>query len=191
MVNVLTDDFPESICIGNKKYAINYDYRDCLLIMMAFEDCELTIIEKQVILLNNLFVESVLDTDVAEALEKGIEFLNCGEKSENKNGIRLYSFSHDAKFILAAFQQTHGIDLRKTTMHWWQFIALFMDLGKDTTFSSLVALRQRIKTGNATKEDRAIAAELGDILSVPDSDNGTIEEMESEREFMRAVEGQQ
>lgn len=63
-------------------------------------------------------------------------------------------------------------------------MALFMDLGADTAFCSLVGLRRRVKTGKATKEEKAAAREMGNAFVVPEVDTRTIEERIAERAFM-------
>lgn len=154
---------------------------------MAFEDNELTPQEKQIILLSNIY--QICPNNTEYALLKANEFLNGGksDEEENETGLRLYSFSKDANFIYAAFKQTHGVDLNKDNLHWWIFLALFMDLGADTTFCNLVSLRKRIKTGKASKDERAAAREMGELFDVPDIDTRTLEEKEAEARFMSLV----
>jgi len=184
-MNILIDRLPDTLEISGREYAINADFRTCLKIILAFEDAELASIEKQTIMLTNLYKEP--PENVAEAIDKGIWFLNGGEESGRGDGPRLYSFEKDANFIMAAFRQTHGIDLETANMHWWKFMAYFMDLGGETTFSNLIGLRKRIKTGKATKEERQIAAEMGEIIKLPETDSRTLEERESEARFMEKV----
>lgn len=185
-MNILTDELPTSLLIGDTEYQIDSDFRACLRIILAFEDDELTSHEKQIILLSILY--SKLPNDTQQALEKANWFLNGGTVSEEESDSpRVYSFAKDANFIFAAFRQTHGIDLQATDLHWWKFLAFFMDLGQDTTFCQLISLRKRIKTGKATKEEKEAAREMGDMLNVPDVDRRTLEEKELEREFFRKV----
>jgi hypothetical protein len=186
-MNILVDQLPTAIEVDGSEYPINYDFRTCLRILMAFEDQTLAQIEKQAILLKNLYVEQ--PKNITEAIQKEIKFIDGGEdrKDEVKNSPRIYSFQNDAQFIVAAFQQTHGIDLETAEMHWWKFMALFMDLGGETTFSNLVSLRKRVKTGKATKEERAAARELGEIFDLTEIDNRTLEEREAEDEFMKLL----
>jgi hypothetical protein len=156
-------------------------------VILAFEDAELTAQEKQAVLLS-LYKEPV--GDVRQALLMAVKYLNGGkEAQEGDNSLpyRLYSFAQDAQYIFAAFRQTHGVDLQKAELHWWEFIALFMDLGADTTFCNLVNLRKRIKTGKATKEERKAASEMGEIFEIPEPDDRTAEEKEREAEFMRLI----
>lgn len=191
-MNILVEELPETIAINGRDVPIHTDFRDCLLIILAFEDNELTPIEKQLILLENLYQEKPAEEDLQEAVEKGCRFLDGGG-SEEENGSgsspRLYSFSKDAGLIFSAFHQTHGIDLQAVeTLHWWKFLALFMDLGSETNFCSLVALRKRVKTGKATKEERRAARELGNLFEVPELDTRTLEEKQADREFLRLVD---
>lgn len=140
-------------------------------------------------MLNELYQEQPANTQ--QALERANVFLNGGDStnatSDNSGAPRLYSFSKDANFIFAAFRQTHGIDLQKAELHWWEFLALFMDLGSETTFSSLIGLRKRVKTGTATKEERQAAREMGEMFDIPEPDMRSLEEKEREAEFMRLV----
>lgn len=184
-MNILVDQMPTAIEIDGREYEINSDFRSCLRIILAFEDPGLATIEKQIILLDKLYKEHPENT--RKAFEKGIRFLNGGEESQEKESMRLYSFEKDSKFIMSAFQQTHGIDLETVEMHWWKFLALFMDTGSETTFSGIVSLRKRLNTGTATKEEKAVAIEMNDVLELPELDNRTLDERESENEFLKQV----
>lgn len=191
MPNILTDELPEWVEIDGIEYPINADFRACLRVILAFEDSELTGVEKQAILLTNLYPEQ--PHDPGKAIELGVKFLNGGEEaeSEGQSGPRVYSFAKDANYIFAAFQQTHNVDLETAEMHWWKFLALFMDLGSETTFCQLVGLRKRVKTGRASKEERRAAREMGEVFEVPELDARTPEERNQEAEFLRLVqEGQ-
>jgi len=186
-MNILTDELPTAVEIDGKEYEINTDFRSCLRTILAFEDDTLTAREKESIMLNNLF--SKVPENIFVACEKAIRFLDGGEvpEGESLDVPRLYSFSKDAQYIFAAFRQTHGIDLEAVEIHWWKFLALFMDLGSETAFSSLVGLRRRVKTGKATKEERQIAREMGEAFDIPDFDTRTFEEREQEELFLALV----
>jgi hypothetical protein len=159
---------------------------------MAFEDPELTEDEKQAIMIGVLY--PVIPNNIESTIAQARKFLNCGELDSQDDEIpmRLYSFTKDASLIFSAFRQTHGIDLETEQMHWWKFIALFMDLGVDTAFCNLINLRKRLKTGRASKEEIEMAQEISDVVDIPESDPRTLKEREREDEFMRLVRiGQQ
>jgi hypothetical protein len=186
-VNLLIDDLPTAVEIDGHEYLVNSDFRTCLRVILAFEDFTLTGYEKQIIMLSNLYPQPI--DNVPVAIKQALKFMNGGQdgKEEAGSAPRLYSFAKDASLIFAAFRQTHGIDLETAEMHWWKFLALFMDLGPDTTFCNLVNLRKRIKSGDATKEEQKAASEIGDMLEIPEADNRTLEEQSQDDEFFRLV----
>ena len=199
MPNILTEQLPSAVEIDGQEFAIVTDFRACLRVILAFEDPELTAFEKQAVLLENLYIER--PANWTKACELGVRFLNGGEPThdpflkEGESMPRLFSFSQDANFIFAAFRQTHGIDLETAELHWWKFMALFMDLGSETTFCNLVSLRKRVMTGKASKEEVKAYREMHGIADLPTVDTRTVEEREQEAEFMRlvnaAMEGRQ
>lgn len=188
-MNLLVDTLPEAVAVGGVIYPIRCDHRTCLRIILAFEDPDLTAAEKRALLLYNLYPE--IPENVQEAYEVGVRFLDGGKTpeadGEARNRPRVVSFSKDANLIYAAFRQTHGIDLSTANLHWWEFLALFMDLGSETTFCQLVSLRHRVKTGKATKEELKAYRENKDIIDVPELDTRTLEDREKEAEFFRLV----
>ncbi len=190
-MNILVDSLPDSIRINGIDYPVDTDFRTGIEIITAFEDPDLSDIEKSLVLIGRLYKET--PQDLQQAVTKGVKFLDGGEEPtdspSNHQGMRLYSFTKDARIIYAAFRQTHGIDLQKERMHWWQFLALFMDLGSDTTFSNLVNLRRKVKTGKASKEERQAAREMGDMFTIPDADTRTLEEKIAADKFMRLLKG--
>jgi hypothetical protein len=187
-MNLLVDTLPSSVTIGGVEYPINADFKTCLRVILAFEDDTLTNAEKQMVLLANLY--PTVPDDMRGAIEQANIFLNGGkENAGNETGPRLYSFSKDANYIFAAFKQTHGINLQEARLHWFEFLALFLDLGQDTTFCQLVSLRSRVKNGRASKEERQAAREMGDMFSVPETDDRTLEEREAEVRFMELIQG--
>lgn len=185
-MNILTDRLPTSLTVNGQSYKINADYRTALKIIMAFEDGDLAGVEKSILFYDNLYIDK--PPDVLEALKQGSWFLNGGKEDDtDASGLRVFSWEKDANLIYAAFQQTHGIDLQSVDLHWWKFLALFMDLGGETAFCGLVGLRSRVKTGKASKEEKQTAREMGDLFLVPDIDDRTVEEREAEREFLAMI----
>lgn len=171
-MNILLDDLPEAIEVNGAEYAVNSDFRTGLACILDMESSELTDEEKCILLLKRIYGETIPD-DVEVALKLAVKFLDGGkEPPEEENPFadnkRLYSFEKDSALIYAAFQQTHGIDLQKVDLHWWQFLALFQDLGADTAFCNMINLRRRVNSGEATKEERQYALKLGDAFEVID-----------------------
>jgi hypothetical protein len=162
----LIEQFPDAIEIDGEVYAVNTDFRIGLQIMADFENPEFDQDEKAYLMLNRLYCDLPEDRGVEfrqEALAKATKFLNAGNEigQETEGKPRLYSFDKDAQLIYSAFSQTHGVDLQTADMHWWRFIALFMDLGADTAFNSMVNLRKRYHEGKLNDEEKKLVARLG------------------------------
>ena len=185
-MNILLDELPRTIEIDGVDHLIRCDYRTCIRIIMAFNNNEFTMQEKQFIMLSLLYHD--IPENIQLAADNAIWFLDGGtDREEDEVGEQqkpLYSFSNDASYIYSAFRQTHGIDLQNTDLHWWKFIALFMDLGSDTTFTNIVGLRKRYRDGTATKEEKKIINEMGDVFDVPEFDNRTLDEKVEEYEAL-------
>lgn len=171
-MNILLDDLPEAIEVNGVEYAVNFDFRTGLACILDMESSELTDEEKCILLLRRIYGD-VIPEDGETAIKLAVKFLDGGkEPPEEENPFadnkRLYSFEKDSALIYAAFQQTHGINLQKVDLHWWQFLALFQDLGADTAFCNMINLRRRVNSGEATKEERQYALKLGDAFEVVD-----------------------
>jgi hypothetical protein len=188
-MNLLLGQLPKTVEINGHEWLINHDFRACLQTILAFEDPDLTPEEKNVVLLNNLYPE--IPPDQGKALKAALDFLNGGEETqEETEGPRLYSFAKDANYIYAAFRQTHGIDLSTVQMHWWVFLALFMDLGSETVFCNLISMRKRYRDGKLTKEERREYNQHPELYDLPEIDTRTLEEKIAHDNFMRlAKEG--
>ena len=191
-MNTLIDKFPTKALIDGKVYELNTDFRNCLKIILAFEDDELLDFEKAEIMLKNLYGENIAkNTD--KAIRKTIYFLDCGEEDEEKkvgtsNSTRLYSFTKDAKYIYSAIKQTHGIDLESIEyLHWWKFVYLFLDLNPECFFCKIIDLRNKKKKGKLSKEERRLYIQLYDILELNDKPKFTEEEQKEIDEFMELL----
>ena len=159
--------FPTKIKVDDTVYEINSDFRNCLKIVMAYEDDELTQEEKNFILLKRLYLQMPKNRE--KAIEKGILFLDCGKeyKSAEENPRRVYSFKKDYSYIYSAMRQTHDVDLESIDyLHWWKFVFLFMDVDKDCTFSYLVSLRDKKNKGKLDKEEKKVWGNLREILDL-------------------------
>lgn len=182
-MNVLLDTFPTKIEINNRIYKVDSDFRNCLKIILAFEDPELTLMEKTYIMCNLLYDDEIPEEDQEEACKQAIKFLDCGEEhkedmSMKEEGTRLYSFKKDAKYIYNAIKLTHKIDLESIEyMHWWKFVYMFLDLDKDCFFNQIIYLRRQMSKGKLTKEEKRIWVEMRPILDL------NYEEEREESEF--------
>lgn len=162
--NYLMLDPPTEIVVNGVEYPVNADFRNCMNIIAAFEDEELTEGEKVYILLDGLLGE--VPSDTGAAIQAAIDFLDCGDSLKDSPSGRMYSLDQDSKFIRSAIEKTHKIRLRDMDLHWWEFCYMFLDLDEDSFFSKLLGIRYRKKRGKLTKEDRQFIQENADIVEI-------------------------
>lgn len=182
-MNPLFAPLPRSVLVHGEEYALRWDAQTALRILAAFEDDALADAEKQGVMLRLLY--PVQPPDAAEAARLAVRFLNCGGAPAREDGPRLYSFSHDAALIYAALRRSHGLDPAQP-MHWYQFAALFFDIGADTLFARVVYLRRQQALGRLTADERRTLAALGETAALPQSE--TPEERQAGARF-RALLG--
>ena len=187
-MRILTEGLPTKIMVGQEVCRIRYDYKTCLKIIMAFEDRELTGAEKAAVLLDLLYIDR--PNDLQAALEKGVRFLDCGEKREDgKVGgeeRRIYSFWYDEKYIFAGVNKVlNGRLSLGTPVHWWEFVLAFLDLPEDCMMSRIIYYRSRYAKGKLTKEEREVWAKNKEIFELPVK--MTDQEEDALAEFMKRL----
>lgn len=155
-MNPLIDKFPTKIKVGNEILDVNSDFRNCLIIILAFEDEELTTYDKYEIMLARLFGKpiSYFKNNLEEAINQAIKFLDCNEKYEVTKK-RTYSFKKDSKYIYSAINLTQKIDLNTIEyLHWWKFCIFFLDMDPNSTMSNIIYYRNKKNEGKLTPDER-------------------------------------
>lgn len=153
MYNMLTEKLPTKY----KGYHINTDFKNGIKISLALDDWQLGDEERVLTALSLLYGEGI-PYDMNIALDGLRWFLTCGKEaykasysdiddvdnakeSVNVKGDDIsFDFEVDASNIYAAFLKNYNIDLTKTDMHWFQFIALFSNL-KNTSLNDMMYYR--------------------------------------------------
>ena len=153
MYNMLTEKLPNKY----KGYLINTDFRVGIKISLALDDWQLGDEERVLTALSLLYGEGIPD-DMNIALDGLRWFLTCGKEADKasysdiddvdnaKESVNVkgddisFDFEVDASNIYAAFLKNYNIDLTKTDMHWFQFIALFSNL-KNTSLNDMMYYR--------------------------------------------------
>ncbi len=144
---------PRQLIVDGKPYDIRTDYRNCLLILEAFNDPDNSIHEAYDIMLRILYKEAPENVD--EAIEKAIWFLNCGDSlnDDNQSKKPVYDWQKDEQMIFAEINKVAGREVRaEKYMHFWSFIGLFQGIGEGF-FSTVVNIRNKLNTGQ--KLDKA------------------------------------
>ena len=182
-MNILIEQLPTAIEIDGREYEVNADFRNCLKIILAFEDNELTLTEKKAVMLELLYKE--MPENITEAVRLGIKFLDCGEVQKKEpspeDTRRVFSFKKDAQYIYTAIKQSHDIDLEDIPyLHYWKFCYMFQDIKEDCFFSNILYYRNQRNKGKLTKEEREYCAKIHDILDLPQNEDAEATKAKSE-----------
>ncbi len=179
-MNLLIDGLPDTVEIAGQKVTINTDFRTGILFEEMMLDPSLNDEEKIQTALNLYFPDYYFAPDAyTEAISSILWFYRCGSDEVSKNietggncaEEQPYSYEYDADYIYAAFLGSFGIDLTRTSLHWWQFRALFRSLPEDTQFMKIVGYRSiDSKTlSKMTKDQKQYYKKMKELHALPQS----------------------
>lgn len=185
MYNFLLDSLPEDY----EGYLLRTDYRVGIQISQVLEDEEFAPQERLAVAFSLLYGNGIPPEETAY---QGLKwFLNGGNlpeeeegqgySGEEDSGIRFFSFDYDAARLYSGFRRAYGIDLDKTPMHWFRFLALLGDLG-ECAFTQVVHYRTA-DVSKMDKETRRTYLMMRRKYGLPQP------ESEESREFMEKVRG--
>ena len=163
-------DLPKSVEIDGQEWEINSDYRAVLDICIALSDPELNETERAIVVLT-IFYPDFEDMDVAdyeEALEKEMEFVNCGKKASGKgsSGPKLIDWEQDFNLMIGPINAVAGMEIRALDyLHWWTFISYYNEIDGDSTFAQVVQIRSKLSRGGLKeKSDKEFYSRNRDII---------------------------
>lgn len=144
-------ELPTSLEVCGVSYAIRPDFRAALDICAALEDPELDLQDKALVSLAILYpgFDDMPPDHYGEALKQCFWFINGGSEETGEKGPQLVSWTQDIQYIIAPINRVLGQEARaiaydKETntggLHWWTFIAAYMEIG-DCTFAQIVRIR--------------------------------------------------
>jgi len=153
-VNILIDELPTSVTVGDDSYPVYFGFRTFVLIEICIFDNSVSDNERVNEALE-LFYPAV-PPDRSAAFDRLMWFYRGGKdpKKQKSTGSgkarRCYCFEQDAAYIYAAFRSQYGIDLQdinSTDLHWWKFKAMFESIGEDLRISKIMSYRVTDTTG--------------------------------------------
>lgn len=135
---------PKQIELNGKFYNIRSDYRDCLKILVALQDENLTEYDKVQVILRVMYVDEIPQELQQQAIEKAVDFLNYGKSiSKPKNDKVLYDWEQDEQIIFSAINKVAGKEIRLVEyLHFWTFVGYFNEI-QEGTFSTIVSIRNK------------------------------------------------
>ncbi len=175
-MSILTEALPEAIEICGKHYKIQTDFRVWLMVDEIMRDRKISWEERIVRIIRLCLPPGdcpVLPPSLDTVTKRIAEFYSCGKKgTQKRKGTQktpIFSYSEDAEYIYASFYQQYGIDLTKTTLHWWQFCALFSGLSRDTQIMQIIGYRSVNPAEIGDKGRRSFYRKMKDIYRLADS----------------------
>ena len=180
-------DLPKSLDVCGTSYAIRWDYRAALDVCAAFSDTELSPEERALAALIIFYpdFEQMPPEHYQEALQRALWFFNGGqeESPQAKKKPVLMSWEQDWPLIVGPVSRVVGRDIRGMELHWWSFLAAYMEIG-DCLFAQVVGIRSKKKKGTKLdKTDRAFYRENQEIIDLK------TRYTEEEEAFLRAWSG--
>ena len=144
-------DLPTRLKIGDEEYDIRSDYRDILNVLIAFDDPDLTAVEKQYVCLTNIYPDfDKMPSDLyEEAYKQAVWFIDLGREKSAKAGAdrRLVDWEQDASLIFSAVNKVAGREIRADRyLHWWTFMGYFLEM-KDSVYAVILGIRGKRSKG--------------------------------------------
>ena len=175
MADLLLDALPETVWEGRK---INADFRPMVWLASQYlrGAAEKDPLGFTLGAFQRFYGEEIPAPQSTDAFQSMLRFYVGGEAAtpEARHSISSSAGSHeiafdyasDAPYIVAAFQQTYGIDLTTSTMHWWRFRALFLSLPEDTLMHKIMHWRTADLT-EMSLEERRFYEERRELCALP------------------------
>ena len=149
-------ELPNSVLVGGVPVAVRSDFRVILDIMEALNDPDLDDADRSAAVIQMFYPNWRKLRNYQEALEKMFWFIDGGQAREKKKSPRLVDWEQDFDRIIAPVNRVLGMEARavpydpkKNTggLHWWTFLAAYMEIGNDCLFSQIVSIRDKMKRG--------------------------------------------
>lgn len=178
---------PKSLEVGGNEYSIRSDFRDVLRIYAAFDDDELSMHEKALICMVNIYpdYECIPDEYLQEACEKAYWFVGGGDIPQSEpEKIKTLDWKQDEGILFPAINKAAGFVVRSCEyLHWWEFLGFFGEIGEGL-FSSVMNIRQKMAQGKPLeKHEKEFYKRNKNIINIK-----TPEDIEAEEELNKVLE---
>ena len=191
-MNILFEQFPDTVEVDGKEYAVVTDFREWIKLHEFFEhtrkftrkDLDM-ILEwyegdrpQNEVLAVRALQDFMLAKELTREMEDGEEEEGV-ETPEKRLEKPSYSFSQDAIYIYAAFRAVYGIDLTDVPyMHWWQFQALFNGLPQNTEIKERMYYRSVDLNTIESKEDRKRIKKIKKLIEIKEPQKRIVDDYE-------------
>ena len=179
---------PESVTVSGREYAIRSDFRTVIEILVALADPELDQQGKAEVVLKCFYpdYEEIRKEDAEAALKAAAVFIDGGEElPESARRHRLMDWEHDFDHIIAPVNRVLGYEARAVPyreeydeetgawhseggLHWWTFLAAYMEIGGECAMAQIVSLRDKLARGKKLeKHEREWYNRNRELVDIP------------------------
>lgn len=194
-MNLLLDELPSKVKIGDIEIPINTDFRISINFGILIDKYNLDDEEEKVKFYNESLklyypmwnvdfnnatndlkeIVNYCAKHVNEAIDKLLWFYRCGNEIKETTGEgngkkQVYSYEYDSDKIVAAFQDQYYKDLTEIKMHWWVFKAYFDSLKEDNEICKIISIRARNLNDIKDKDTKEHYRKLQKLLAIPQSE---------------------
>lgn len=177
---------PKTVLIDGEQKAIRYDFRVILEIIAMLSDAGLTGADKTEALLDMFYIEPDEIRDVKAAVEACFAFIDNTQRKKKKEP-RLTDWEQDFDYIIAPVNRVLGFEARAVEydpetntggVHWWTFLAAYMEIGGDCLYSQIVSIRDKqARKKKLEKYERDWLRRNGDLVQLKSKYSDADEEL--------------
>ncbi len=177
MINILYENFPDSIIVGNKVYKIVTDFREWLKFADMVSDDSIPA-EWKIGFMANWIISppDIITAEIVDALRQfytaaDIEYIRCPESEEDTEQIErppVFDWRIDARYVLGDFRRFYSIDLLRTEyLHWWEFRSLFSALPDESQCKTIIGYRSVNLSEIKNESERTRIRKIQQKLALP------------------------
>ena len=172
----MTFDLPKTVEIDGKTYDIRYDFRVILEILVMLNDPDLSNEDKAEALIDMFYCQPESVPNAKAAVDACFSFIDTESHRPQKKSPRLTDWKQDYEYIIAPVNRVLGYEARAVRydvdtntggVHWWTFLAAYMEIGSDCLFSQIVSIRDKQARGKKLeKHEREWLKRNGDLVKI-------------------------
>ncbi len=139
-------ELPSSVSVGGTEFPIRTDYRVVLDVFAAMNDADVPAYARGELIGIMMFPDwdKIPIGKKCEAVERVIEWIDQGNHDDGKPHPRLIDWEQDANLIVPAVNAVAHTEIRALPyLHWWTFLAYYMDISGESLLSTVLTIRQK------------------------------------------------
>ena len=170
-------NLPTSAEFNHRQYPIRTDFRVMLEIIEALNDPDLNGRARAEAAITMFYPDCDALPDYPAAVRFFLWFLSGGHPEPGNRSPRLVDWERDFRFLIAPVNRVLGFDARGVPydpventggLHWWTFLAAYMEIGRDCTMSAVLTIRdKRARGAKLEKAEREWYRRHRELVDLP------------------------